>query len=304
MAYISRTLDTDPMARTIDTVSSHVIGTTTAVTAMKAAVIKAEEEAADLVCDNVNKGFYTLIHSQISQKIAKLKSEVDSHLLRLHQLNKQLLSIKSRMGRDYGMISERYITLFNRINRNLENRVYELDKPTITFAVKDISTISNRTKLLTAVAPLTQSESVSTSQRILASNMKYRGMMVIDSTSKFLNGLKEQRELSEHILLDGDVNSEVSEIMIPTVISESNYDKYDNKRISIEVNSTNLSRRVQDSIRNGIDPLSLNWQDEEKIDENIISEFNKYLSESPASERVKKVATELFHSNKFQTTKI
>ena len=123
MAYISRTLDTDPMDRTIDTVSSHVIGTTTAVTAMKAAVIKAEEEAADLVCDNVNKGFYTLIHSQISQKIAKLKSEVDSHLLRLHQLNKQLLSIKSRMGRDYGMISERYITLFNRINKNLQNRV-------------------------------------------------------------------------------------------------------------------------------------------------------------------------------------
>lgn len=304
MAYISRTLDTNPMARTLDTVSNHVIGTTAAVTAMKAAVIKAEEDAADLVCDNVNKGFYTLIHSQISQKIAKLKSEVDSHLLRLHQLNKQLLSIRGRMGRDYGMISERYITLFNRINKNLENRVYELDKPTVTFAVKDISTISNRTKLLTAVAPLAQTESISTSQRILASNIKYRGMMVIESTTKFLDGLKEQRELSEHILLDGDVTHEVSEIMIPAVISETNYDKYDNKRISIDVNSTNLSRRVQDSIRNGIDPLSLNWQDEEKIDENIISEFNKYLSESTVSERVKKVATELFHSNKFQTTKI
>ena len=88
MAYIDCVVDTQPMAREIDSVSNHIKGTTAAVVGMQAAVIRAEEEASNHVCENVNRGFYTLIHSQISQKIAKLKSEVDSHLMQLNQQRK------------------------------------------------------------------------------------------------------------------------------------------------------------------------------------------------------------------------
>ena len=143
MAYIDCLVDTHPMANEINSVSTNIKGTTAAVVGMKAAVIQAEAEAADHVCNNVNKGFYTLIHSQISQKIAKLQSEVDSHLMKLNQLCKQLLSIKGRMERDYGNISQRYIKLFNGLNKNLEQRVYEIDRPAIEFAVKDSNSISN-----------------------------------------------------------------------------------------------------------------------------------------------------------------
>ena len=106
MAQIDCVVDTHPMAREIDTVSTNINGTTAAVVGMKVAVVQAEEAAAEHVCDNVNKGFYTLIHSQISQKIANLKSEVDSHLMKLNQLKKQLPSVKGRKDRDYGMIQQ------------------------------------------------------------------------------------------------------------------------------------------------------------------------------------------------------
>ena len=106
-SYIDCVVDTKPMANEINSVSTHIKGTTAAVVSMKMAVIAAEQEAADHVCDNVNKGFYALIHSQISQKIAKLQSDVDSHLMKLNQLKKQLLGIKNRMERDYGMITGR-----------------------------------------------------------------------------------------------------------------------------------------------------------------------------------------------------
>ena len=131
MAYIDCVVDTEPMAREITSVSNHIKGTTAAVVGMRAAVIQAEEEASDHVCENVNRGFYTLIRSQISQKIAKLKSEVDSHLMQLNQQRKQLLAIRSRMERDYNMISNRYLKLFNGLNQNLRQRVFELDRPTI-----------------------------------------------------------------------------------------------------------------------------------------------------------------------------
>ena len=49
MATINFTLDTDPMAHQIARVKNHVDGTTAAVVTMQAAVIKAENDAADHV---------------------------------------------------------------------------------------------------------------------------------------------------------------------------------------------------------------------------------------------------------------
>ena len=102
MATFNYTVDTKPMAEEMRSVSRHVNATTGAVVAMQTAVIIAEEEAANQVinaeaaaaehvCNNVNKGFYSLIRSQISQKMAKLQSDVDSHLMQLVQQKKCLI---------------------------------------------------------------------------------------------------------------------------------------------------------------------------------------------------------------------
>ena len=85
MPTFNYTVDTRPMADEISSVARHVNITTGAIVAMQAAVILAEQKAADHVCKNVNRGFHSLIRSQISQKMAKLQSEVDSHLMQLAQ---------------------------------------------------------------------------------------------------------------------------------------------------------------------------------------------------------------------------
>ena len=303
MAYVDCVVDTTPMAAEIDSVSRHIKGTTTAVVAMQTAVIKAEVDAAETVCENVNKGFYTLIHSQISQKIAKLQSEVDSHLMKLCQHRKQLNAIKDRMGKDYGMITARYVKLFGGLNKNLENRIYELDKPVMKFAQKEISTISNRSKHLTATVPVSQSESLSVSQRILASEMKYRSAGVIESMNRFLASIKVQNELSEKILLPITANRMLSPMMVPVLVCESNYDKYDNKRVDIVVNNTGLSQASQNAIKNVINGEELAWNEETNANQEIKSEFNRFLSQSGASERVKKLAEEMFMANGFKTIK-
>ena len=180
MATFNYTVDTHPMAQEMGSVSNHVKATTTAVVAMQTAVVLAEAKAAEHVSDNVNKGFYTLIRSQISQKIARLQSVVDSHLMQLNQQKKQLLAIKGRMERDYNMISGRYLKLFNGLNSNLKQRVFELDKPITDFAIREVEKVSNRTKHLTATVPVSQLESLAISQKIIASNLKFRGLNVIN----------------------------------------------------------------------------------------------------------------------------
>ena len=303
-SYIDCVVDTRPMAQEIQTVSTHIKGTTAAVVSMKAAVIAAEKEAADHVCENVNKGFYALIHSQISQKIARMQSEVDSHLMKLNQLTKQLLAIKTRMERDYGMISSRYHKLFNGLNKNLEQRVYELDKPTVQFAVKEINSISNRPKLLTSTVPIAQTEALAISQRIIASNMKNRCVDVVSSMSHFLGNMKEQKELTDKILLKNcKVDSDAS-YMVPVVYVESNYDRYGNTRTEMYVSQECLSQRSRDNVKNVLNAkvTELNWMEEE-INSEVKSEFNKLLASSQLPERVKDTATCLFLGNNYEIIK-
>ena len=299
------TVDTTPMARELSSVSRNVNGTTTAVVAMQTAVILAEEKAANHVCKNVNTGFYMLIRSQISQKIAKLQSDVDSHLMRLNQQRKQVLAIKGRMERDYNMLSNRYLKLFNGLNSNLKQRVFELDKPTINFAVKDVEKITNRTKYLTATIPVTQLESLATSQKIVTSNVKFRGLNVINSMRNFLADVYDQRKLTNRILLPEHLTTEHVTLSIPVMISESNFDKYDNKNIDVMVNNVGLNKQNQAAVKNMImsDIDDIQWQKEADINKDVKNEFGKLLSTSNASQRVRDIANELFLANNYQTVK-
>lgn len=302
MATFNYTVDTYPMAEEIGSVSHHVKATTAAVITMQTAVVLAEAEAADHVCDNVNKGFYTLIRSQISQKLAKLKSEVDSHLMQLNQQRKQLLAIKGRMERDYNMISSRYLKLFNGLNANLKQRVYELDRPTIDFASREMEKESNRTKYLTATVPISQLESLAISQKIIASNVKYRSLNVINSMTRFLGDMNEQKKLTNRILLDTNSKTKNSSLSVPVIIIESNYDRLNNKNIDVSISNVVLNKQSQTVIRNALVPNieSLQWQSTAAIDKDVQGEFSRLLSFSNTSQRVKDMAQKLFLANNYQ----
>jgi hypothetical protein len=303
MATFNYTVDTKPMADEIRSVSRHVNATTGAVVAMQAAVIIAEEKAADHVCNNVNKGFYSLIRSQISQKMAKLQSEVDSHLMQLVQQKNALLSIKNRMQKDYNMIASRYIKLFNGLNSNLKQRVFELDKPTIDFAVKEVDKVSNRTKYLTATIPITQLESLAASQKIVVSNVKYRGLNVIKSMRSFLFEMNTQKKLTDQILINDGRYTETATVYIPIAICECNRDKTDSG-IEITVSDIELDNISKSAIKNAAfaELNQIEWQPIGIPHAEVKSEFSKLVSSSSKSQRVKDIATKLFQSNNYQTT--
>ena len=303
MATFNYTVDTKPMAEEIRSVSHHVHATTGAVVAMQTAVIFAEEKAADHVCNNVNKGFYSLIRSQISQKMAKLQSDVDSHLMQLVQQKNALLSIKTRMQRDYNMIAGRYGKLFNGLNANLKQRVFELDKPTIDFAVKEVDKVSNRTKYLTATIPITQLESISLSQRIVASNIKHKGLNVINSMRSFLFEMNTQKKLTDQILINDNRYTGTATIYIPVVICECNRDKTDSKNLEVIVSDVELDNLSKSAIQNTAyaEINRVEWSQKTIPNSEIKSEFSKLISSSAKSQRVKDLAMQLFHSNNFQT---
>ncbi len=303
MATFNYTVDTQPMADEMSSVSHHVNLTTGAVVAMQTAVIAAEARAAEHVCNNVNKGFYSLIRSQISQKLARLQSEVDSHLMQLVQQKKALISIKTRMQRDYNMIAHRYTKLFNGLNANLKNRVFELDKPTIDFACKEIDKVSNRTKYLTATIPITQLESISASQKIISSNVKQKGLNVINSMKWFIHEMNVQKKITDEILINDNNFSQDATSFIPIVVYECNRDKTDHKNIEIVVSEVELNNSAKSAIKNAVynEFPDINWSQNSTPLSEINSEFSKLLSNSPKSARIKDLALRLYQSNNYLT---
>jgi hypothetical protein len=303
MASFNYTVDTQPMADEMSSVSRHVNVTTGAVVAMQAAVIAAEEQAAEHVCANVNKGFYSLIRSQISQKLAKLQSEVDSNLMQLTQQRNALLNIKTRMQRDYNMIAGRYTKLFTGLNANLKTRVFELDRPTIDFACKEIDKVTNRTKYLTSTVPISQLESITVSQRIVASNVKQRGMQVINSMTGFIHEMNVQKKLTDEILINDTGALEIGITYIPVAIYECNRDKSDQLSVDVILPEVELTSTAKSAIKNMLNSefSQLAWSNDKIASPDIQSEFSKLTSASSKPTRVNDLAFKLFQSNNYLT---
>ncbi|MEN6618797.1 MAG: hypothetical protein ABFC28_04780 [Rikenellaceae bacterium] len=305
MATFNYRIDTQPLANEMGNVSNNVSLTTGAMVSMQEAVIAAEERASDYVCDNVNNGFYSLIRAQISQKLAKYKSDVDSQTMQLAQQKRVLLNIKGRMERDYNMISRRYTKLFDGLNSNLRTRVFELDKPSINLVRREIGKISNRTKYLTATIPITQLESISVSQKIIASNLKQRGLKVIDSMANFIHEINIQKKLTDKILVD-DYPLKLGKVYIPVIVCELNRDRTGRTNIEIVLTDTELDDTAKTTISEDLysEFSNMEWKADDPAEMEILSEFSRQLSDSGKSAREKEMAMKLFQSNKYFTVKV
>ncbi len=304
MAVIDCLVDTAPMAQSIDRVKNHVDGTTTAVVAMQTAVVKAQDDAANNVCSNVNRGFYSLIHSQISQKIAKYKSDVDSLLLQLNQQRRQLNGIRSRMERDYAMIAQRYSKLFGTLNRALQRRVHELDRAAFRFAVTEIDTIQNRGRQLTATVPVSQAESLTASQKLMTSNIKYRGARLIDIMKGFLAGLNEQKILTSRVLLNRPLRSPEAMTYAPIAVWQGVAGRDEGSLQHVVTPSSQISESTRHRIVNSFSAADagLQWTAAPvQADPRVKESFNAMLADFDATPRIKQTMSRLFADASYQT---
>lgn len=134
MAEFSFNVDTSPMARSMDRVNDnvHIVGT--AVTAMQAAVIASEQRAASKICESVDNGFFMLLRSKLSQRIAQFASIMNSRVGSMTETASSIDNTHRQMQGDFNRIKARYLKLFSNLDRNLEQRVRELDRPAMDVA--------------------------------------------------------------------------------------------------------------------------------------------------------------------------
>jgi len=280
------------MAEGLHSVNPHIDGTTGAVISMQSAMILAEKNAAENICANVNRGFFSLIRSQISQKIAMCRSQVEARLLELRDQSQKLLSVKTTMERDFQVISSRYTKLFRSLDIALLSRIHELDMPLMDLVQKDIARMEGRTRRLQATVPVHQAESVASSQKITASATRARTSHVIGAMSQFIQESNSQNRLTESILSHESAYVDVT-VLLPVCLVE--YDSFQPEQRQWQYHAPTprtpeIAQQIKSGIERGIFPSlpRIEWKQQEVIDrDHVVQCFHQLTERAQPNERVR-----------------
>lgn len=291
MANFSFTVDTQELAEGLYSVAPHVDGATGAMVSMQTAVIMAEKHAAEEICSNVNRGFFSLINSQISQKIAICRSQVEARLLELRDESQKLLTVKATMQRDFQMIAARYTKLFRSLDTTLLSRIHELNKALVNFVQRDVARLGSRTRTLQASVPVHQMESIASSQRIAASATKAKASIAISAMSRFIQESNQQDRLAASILSDENADSDTT-FLLPFALVDC--DSLQTQQRQWEYHtptapSPEISLQIKGAIERGVFPTlsRIEWREQGATDRETVARFlRQIVDQSKLNERV------------------
>jgi hypothetical protein len=220
--------------------------------------------------------------------------------MQLGQQKRKLLGIKSSMEREYGRIAARYLRIFTSINKDLEQRIRQVDQPVFELVQKNMVTNSNRMNSLTAWVTTSQNEGLNQSQQILMSKMKKNAEIALEQSTDFLSQISEQRVLTRKILISNPEGNEDKICQIPVAICETINSSAGMVRTDISTPdglTSSYINQINDKIR---ESKNLPWHQSEKS-QLVSEEFNRLLNSSEKPSRVKEMINKLYSSSDFET---
>ena len=199
-------VETTPFDNSVTNCNNSVNVLTGAVVATEAAQIASINNNAKKVGSTIVQGFFKTIRSEISQQISELSSRLDATLIHLHEMAKRCVEKQMQMESDYNGIKTRYLKIFDDLNNELSNRVYELDKPVFVFKNQS-DRQNNRTSENDLVSTVTifGAEGGDLQARISASVAKKRALDTINKTNRFLIKQKRLNDTINQSMLKGNV---------------------------------------------------------------------------------------------------
>jgi hypothetical protein len=216
-------VDTNPFDRSVSSCNNTVNTLTGAVVATEAAQIASIDKNAKKIARTVIEGFFKNIRFEISAQVMELKQKIDAHLMHLYELSKQLTAKKAQMETDYSRTASRYGKIFDDLNSELSNRIFELERPAFQFKqLADNHSERTTGNDLVSIAAVSGGEGGSLQARISASIAKKRALDAINRANVFLIKQKRlQRTINRNMLDDSAETQRFS----PVCFLETNNEK-------------------------------------------------------------------------------
>lgn len=296
MADFNFVVDTNPMADSVNNVSNHLAATTAAVVAMQTAVIASEKQSANKICANVDKGFYNLIHSQVSMKLSVCYTEMQAKLALLLEYGKTLNKTQERMEGDFNRVRGQYKHIFKGLDKALSNRISQLDKETVGISEARKKVIMGMFERHVPEAVVTSAEVDSSDQKIVTSRIKDKTNHSLDFLANKVSENRLYKLLMESML--DNTNSEIRQKEYIPVIYTS---KQSSLVTDTYVFSLHYPEYLPEQIKNSIglnilnqDEICANDQKDDFERKTISEEFQSLVASSSLDQRVAEQMMRLF----------
>ena len=303
MADFNITVDTQPMADSLDYVNSNVQDVTSSVVAMQTAVVIAQQEASEHICKNVDTGFFLLMKSQFDQKIAAVSSKMLSTLQLMETFKNDVDRIMLTMQDDYERIKLRYFKQFSSLDKALETRVHELDKRAYELSrAYKLSQFKNGSEVIKALCYSDDTQLVNVKQAsatVKSKSARSIGVMADDV-------IAQQRYSNSVQSILKEIKFEApQEEYVPVIFSETDSMMSEETSVKNIFTSSEAQFSTNSKYLNQLRENSENFSWKEINDdefEPIKASFQQKVSSEVNDERVAKEMLRLFNETKWQKT--
>jgi len=284
-------VDTEPFDRSVEDCGDSVVQLTEGVVATEAAQVLSIRENSKKVGDTIINGFFKTVQFEISTQVVELQKRVDALLLDLKEKGDRLKTLQRQMEADYNRTSSRYSAIFGDLNKELENRVIELDRPiyNVANAIDKTEARSFSTDMVQTIA-LAGKETAILEAQIGAAVTKQHATRALNEARTFLIK-KQQTDITlSHCSIPESANRE---FYAPVCCIESCDSNNVNNREVFASSIVTDKKRLENA---DISQWKQTSPDEKEIIDNF---FNVHLNEAyanndPHSKRVRDQITNLF----------
>jgi hypothetical protein len=288
-------VETASFDESINSCENHIDVLTGSVVATKTAHVMEIGKRATEISKTVINGFFKTVNAEISQQISALENEANSSLLHLQKVKEKIIALKDQMQGDYGRISDRYLKVFEELNAELINRIWQIDNKVFEFE-QIIKKNMNRllgTDLSTTVSVFGR-ENATLSAKISTSSAKERALVAINKAKDFLCTRKHM----DYIIQEAAINEAKEKIFyVPGCFMETGDNSY-NVLITKDSKALDDSNIIKD-VAGKFKDDNLNWQNiSEKEYEQISVHLNACINENygsadPREKRIREMTQKL-----------
>lgn len=308
MATFDMTVDTVPMAEELHIVSAGVLAVEGSVVAMKDAVVSTEEQSAKRIGNNVDNGFFMLMNSNLSQKIASCAVTMSSKLLLMKKYAQDLSRTKSSMTGDYERIFRRYKKLFDTLDKEVQLRVEALDESAYKIGTafnKNISAMANNdAKLFTLLNEL---EAIGT--KAVSALLKSKALRTLDALD---TDIRENERYSKGVadVLISSRSQKRKEHYICAIINRAqslnSEDSYITSIATPRDESFSINKPISNTAKNAVEASleKIDWKATPKSEkESVRHLFEALVDKNIESQRLRSEMLRLFDASDWLSAK-
>lgn len=209
-------VETAPFDGSIASAGAHVDGLTASVAAMNAANCASIAQCSDQISNSLIGGFYSLIQSDISTKKAENNTAVQTKSALLLEHSKAVQDKHHRMLTDVERERAKFGKIFNELDKELERRIVEINKPAFTLGHKIREQIVVEPYLSSAAKTADQLGAGNcTGGTVAAAGIRQKVLTVIRNLSSSLHNNLLYRHMMHDILWDKSISNERQMSYIP-----------------------------------------------------------------------------------------